>query len=706
MALPAKPDPAHPGAAAEVSDHDAELLTLTNYQLRTFERLHLFASHYVSRIVDHISFPTPGQQLCQREIHLRLPKLDGFSDDQQAGPYIVSLGQYRRRRLADFTVTDGRGTRLNLLSRRQHGYVIALALLRPHLTVDEWSRLERDATLHPSLNELRIYLASLITSIVPNEHYTTEEAGKRLQDLLDVLEVDEARSIVEVESFRLRCDEAQLTTRYLCWVDGAPGGMIQLHATYTQPESPQPTHEPDRIRPTDTMGMRSIERRLRGMWRNGRNRFYTGARMMPVRYAFATPAFVTTRSYYFLLTPPLGTEIVLLDWDADHRYAPDQTGGHLTSTTEVEAACWAYHFHNHRVAPRRRRRERRRFQHGAPVARRGGPADRRAAERRRDSISALANVERRLSDRRLQGADRRQHQRRKPERRQADQRQPDAQAGALIHAFVRSEQVENGKLIAIGLLSFGLAILAAQGVLQTVASETTNQILLLAPAALVLTVDQQSRHHFAALTPMFRAILWSYIVLALVFATSIVVSVHRFPFTSANITVLLPRLASGAFAAASGLLVLAFWWAGPHFAVSNKKRYKRVVKRLRIFRTRSRTLAWLRYQCKPKYWLKRQRPARIELTRRPDETPSHEVYANLARHSADRITFLAIAATALAIYLMVSQHWAAGEACAIQQVHTEQVALSEQRPFSPGTCHDGSYSPNHFRSRREGSARG
>jgi hypothetical protein len=680
--------------APELADHDVELLRVTNCQLRTFERLHLFASHYVSRIVDHVSFPTPGEQLCQREIHLTIPDLPGFSEQQRAGPFIVSLGEYRRRRLADIVVMDGRGTRLNLLSRRQHGYVIALALVRPHFTADEWQRLGQEKAFHISLNDLRIYLARVITAIVPNENYTADGAGELLGALLEAVGAEQARRTVEIASFRLRCDEALVTTRYLCWVDGTPGGIVQLRATYTQPESPQQTHEPDNLRSDRKADGRvlALVRRTRAVWRDSRNRMYTRARMMPVRYVFPTPGFVTMRSYYFLLTPPPETEIVLLDWDADHRYAPGQSGSRLTATTEVETAGWAYHFHNHRVAPRRRRRERRRFEHGTPIDRRVGLSDRRQDDRRRSLVASKEGMDRRVHGRRVMPPDRRQSQRRR-ERRHGDRRRLDARAGALVHAFVRGEQAENGKLIAIGLLSLGLAVLAAQGVLQTVASETANQILLLAPAALVLTVDHQARHHFAAITPVFRGILWAYIVLALIFATSIVVSMHAVPFVPTETTVLLPRIASGTFALASGLLALAFWWAGPHFAIANTRRYKRLIKRLRIFHTRSRVKAFIRYQRKPSYWRRRATLSDDELVGEPDHLNSHEAYAKLARHSADRVLIVIIAASAVAIYLMISQHWGQGEACAIRRVHAEQIATAERRPIVPGTCLGGHYVP-------------
>jgi hypothetical protein len=658
------------------TDHDIEITGLTACQLRTFEHLRLFASHYVSRIVDHISFPTAGQQMCRREIHLTLPKAPGVAADEQKGPLIVSLGQFRRRRLADFTVTDGHGKRLNLLSRRQHGYVIALVLLRLSFNKDEWLRLGRDKSLHRQLDDLRRYLAHIVTSIVPNDAYTTWNASEQLRHLLNALGAEESRCGVEATSFQLRCDEAlRETTDYLCWVDATPGDMIQLHATYTQPESPQPTHErpvPD----ASSVPPRHLKEFAQGshsVWRNLRHSLYRRAKMMPVRYVFPTPAFMACRSYYFLLTPATGTEILLLDWDLGHRYSPDQASAHLTSTTEVETAGWAYHFHNHRVA-QRRRPDRRQLVSDASVERCVSGRDRRHSLRRH------------LSGQSQDGVERRGHERR-------NRRQPDAHAGALLHAFVRSEQLENGKLIAIGLMSLGLAILAERGVLQTAANETASQILLLAPAALVLLVDQHNRHHFASLTRVYRSILWTYIVLAVIFATSVVFSIRSVPLFSTNTTILVPRVASGAFAIASGLLAFAFTWAGPYFAVSNKWRYKHAIKRRAIFGTTSRIKVWFCYRWRPRHWTQSQPLSDTDLIGSRDTRGSHEIYAKLARHSADRLVALIMILFVLTVTLMLRLHWGRGEACAIMRVHAEQVATDERLPFSEGTCQGGNYIP-------------
>jgi hypothetical protein len=668
---------------------DFEPVALTPCQLRTFEHLRLFAPHYVSRIVDNISFPAPGHQMCRREVHLTLPSLADCTAAEQMGPFIVSLGQFRRRRLADFKVTDGDGKRLNLLSRSQHGYVVALALLRASFDHDEWLRLERHQSLHPSLNSFREYLARLVTNIVPNSSYTAEGAGERLGHLLTALRVDSSRRKVATASFQNRCKEALDTTDYLCWVHAFPGSTVQLHATYTQPESPQSPHdhEPSTTSRGSARRIVDMARQPRTTCRDLRHSAYRRAKMMPLRYVFPTPAFVACRSYYFLLTPAAGTEILLLDWDEGHRYSPDQVSTPLTSTTQIDTASWAYHFHNQRAAQRRQQPDRRESE------RRVSTADRRRSSRRCADGDPPSGVDRRRRERRIATPFRQLSDRRESRRRGEDRRQRTAGASAYIHAFIRSKQVENGKLVAIGSLGVGLAVLAERGVLQTATNETASQILLLAPAALVLMVDQHNRHHFASLTGFYRTILWLYTIVAVVFAASVVFTVHSLPLISANTTIAVPRVASGLFAVASGLLAFAFSWTGPYFASSNKWRYKWAVKRQHCYGTTSRTKVWLCYRWRPRHWRGSQLLSDNELRGSRDTRKSHEIYAKLARHSADRLAAIAVIAGVAIGGFMLHGNWGRGEACAIARAQDEQAAAYEQRPFIEGKCSNGTYLP-------------
>ena len=642
-----------------------------------FEALELFPAHHVSRVTDHVSFPTPGKQLCQREMQLRLPELPSAAPGEATGPFVVSLGQFRRRRLPDLRVTDGRsGAAVNLLSRRQHGHLLAIALLRPHCSEEEWNQIATSAELRSALDTLRQHLSRLITSIVPNPTFKPHAVADELMRLLHGVGASDERITVEVAAFELRCEEAILATRHLCWVDAAPGRMVQLRASWTLPEAPQPSHESE-----DPAGRRTSIRRR---WRNFRNRQYTRAKMMPVRYVFATPAYTSAGSYYFSMTPPKGTEVLLLDWDDGCRYAVDQTSVPATTTTELESATWSYHFHNHRLGERRHQRDKRGYSGGRHVERRQ-PADRRTLERRTSAEAPAGSGERRVGDRR--GGRRRGNTRRKHEQRHVDRRS--GKSAALIHVFVRGEQNDNGKLFAIGLLSLGLAILAARGVLQSNASDNASQILLLAPATLVLLVDQQSHQHFASLTRAYRLILWVYIVLALVFASSIVFSVNSIPLVQGNATTTWPRIASAIFAIASGLLASAFAWAGGYFAWSTITSYRRVCERIRRYGTWSLVSSWVRYKRFRRYRRSANALSEDELLRPRRETPTHEVYAKLARHNADGFAIGAVLVSLVVVGAMIAGHWGEGEACSITRVHAERIAAAARLPLTHVRCVNG-----------------
>jgi len=665
---------------------DAELLAVSDdARLEAFDLLDRYSGYYVSRVVDHISFPAHGEQLCRRELQLVLPAID---TSRATDLFIVSLGRFLRRRFPDISVRDGRGVRLQLLSRRQHGYVMAVKILCAHLEQSELDRIPLHDDLQDMYRGVVTYLARLLTTFHTDASCTLAGAEGRLRTLLLALRAGRPRVDSELFAFHDACLREFETTKYLCWVPAAPGTCVQLTATYTQADAPLPCAEPEIARPP-LMGApwaTSLLERIRAWrlkWRDRRNSFYTKLNMMPMYYVFATPVFGDVGSYYFLFTPPEGTEVALLDWGRGRRLAPRDHDVRSTSTAEIDTAHWAYHFHNRRVGQRRvaeRRRD--------TSERRAQGADRRSRRPPASPDRTPLRVSREVGDTRFTPRDRRRGERRWSQRRAADRRASDGPTCDLIHAFVRTEQRENLKLIAVGILSIGLCVLAARGVLQTGAGDSTSQILLLAPATLVLFVDQQSKHHYAAFTRIYRVILWGYIVLALAFAVSIVFDVTKLPLIRGNVSGPVARYASALFAIASAVLVIAFWWGGTHHTKSAGKRLGKLIDRVDDRGTPSRVDTWLKRLPAPAFI-----PRTIGGDDPRDQHPPFKLYTATVRHSADRVIVGTVLGVLAAVGVMLLVSWGTGEECAIARIADERKALTAERQLLAGRCYDTRYVP-------------
>jgi hypothetical protein len=657
-----------------VSVHaDDDLFYITDRQLDALDCMQWNPGAYMLRIVEQMSFLPQGGQKWERQVQLRLPaahRSDSSSDDPD-GLFIVSLGMFRRRRFADFTVTNDDSSRCHLLTRRQHGHCLAMCILRQFLSKTEW---EHDAdNAATALKDLHNYLASMITTMTQDATRTPEGAQKLLKNLFVALGIDDPkRKKRATELLKAGCESMAAQTQYLCWVTARPGATLHLVATYTQADSPRVKPEQDSVTASSTP---SRAQRLRLWWRNGRTKRYVKYNVFPMRYTFDAPAFMHCGSYYFTITPPIETKITLLDWGTGRRFRSssekDADWGDQRSirthseeaTDEVDCSSFAYHFHNRRAVS---------LERGAVPK----STDRRVTERR--------GSDRRSSDRGFPD-------RRSLERRSSIRRKHDAASGTRIHAFLRMDPIDNAKLIAAGGLSLCLAVLAQSGALLSGGPGGSGQWLLLAPAALVLFVGQQRRHHYAHFTRPFRLAVWLYVGLAMLFAGSVVFNVTVTPLSLED-SVAISRIVSGLFAIASSLMVFAFFWSGRHFDRVAQKRCKRVVERVHWFGTPAKFETWRKYPFE--VWIRRQRWDKwqqplTEQEIRPNlrnSHPSDKIYSAIARHSIDRALVGGLIVAVLTAVAMVHWGWGAYQACAILKQQAGQVATERGKLLGVGKC--------------------
>jgi hypothetical protein len=493
--------------------------------------------------------------------------------------------------------------------------------------------------------ELTQYLAGMITTMV-GQQYTGKGAVELLAELFSASKIDDeaitepARTILQKH-----CIAMSAQTQYLCWVKARPGSTVNLQATYTQSDVARYSPE--------VGGVTRSSLRLR--WRNWRSKQYAQYNILPLHYAFDTPAYVDCKSYYFTITSPPETRITLLDWMTGRRFrtmneelstpprgrwrrrVPIPSKLPDGATEELDCANFAYHFYNRR------------------------------------------NIELETSERRRRSAT----------------------AGARLHAFVRSEPIENSQLVAIGALSLTLAVLAERGSL-TVGSGGgygvggVGQWLLLAPAALTLFVAQHRRHHYARLTRRYRLSIWIYIVLAMLFAGSVAFDAATLPVVSNDFSDALPTVVSGVFAIASAVLIIAAGWSGRHFEISVRRRAERIIRRVYLYGTPSAWDVVKEHKRSPLSWFRRNETPLPDSAIQPhkrEDHPSYKSYVATARHSIDRALALTAAGVLIVAGLMIFAFpWGQREMCAATRGRVESEDAEQGKPLrGGGKCVDGEW---------------
>lgn len=300
-------------------------------------RLLTWSAHYTQRCVEHVSFLPNGGQAWTRSLQIRIPRAAPHTPFQ-----IVSLGVYVRRRFPDIEVRDASGTRVDLLTRDQHGQAITQFVLARHLKDFTFQMLRLKYKPHTPAYELyhALYdsIYALVTSVgeVIDGEQDAYVMGRMYGALLDGFGVAEADAFARIAVFAAHVLHLQRTTQYLCWVEAKPGEVVPLTATHTTDDA--------RRKPL-YMGLGSAVTTFwhglvepRGRRRKIVAKWYCEFGLAPITYDFSAPGENQIGSYYFTLEAPPNTDIVYVDFEHGNSF---QDKG-----DELDCSLDSVHIHN------------------------------------------------------------------------------------------------------------------------------------------------------------------------------------------------------------------------------------------------------------------------------------------------------------------------------------------------------------------------
>lgn len=569
---------------------DTDLGLIQNYQLDALGALLHRPRRYVQRMTERMSFVEHGQRW-QRDLQFVMPEPFATATVEAPQPFVVSLGMFARRRFPDFTVTNGDGGECALVTRRQHGHMLAVCMVQRLLLPHEWRRFtETRAAAQPILARLHNCIAAMLTTMPVSTEFKIGDALEELRNLLQVLNISDKGRVARAEKLlRYSCSVIELQTQYLCWVMAKPGDIVRLTATYTTADVPiidaHTFEEADEVTPAWHL-----------WWRNKRTRAYSRNRMLPLHYRLSAPANDHCGSYYFTVDPPADARVSLLEWGNGRRLQPER-GAASSQAREVDSATITCHLHN--------------------------------GERPAAATSATSGeVSRRFRPTEIQGA--------------------------RLHTFIRPESFDHNKLSAIGLLSLALAWLAQNGSFVTATRGVGTQWLLVTPAAMLVFIGQQQRHHSGRFTRSFRVSMWLYIGASVLFAGVEALSLNGAAGRTLSQGVG-NDVISGGFALVSGAVALMFFATGQRFDRVVERRFIRTLERVR----KSGTPSFFEH----KTGYRRHEQDAVVVG---DDTalfgdrgrhPADRIYTAVARHYIDRTLLYVAVACLLGALAMVKFGW-------------------------------------------------
>lgn len=275
---------------------------ITAEQLAALRPLLRHPTHYTQRLTEHLEFLPQGGQQWRRDLQILIPDVEGLPKGKDHW-FIVTLGQFERRRLPDFTVTDCSGRGLNLVTRVQHGHCLADFTLDRYLLEAEREALAAEtnpkSALVSAYRDVYLPTFEMFTSVRKD---LASIAEQNLVSLLELLGEREDRAERRAELFMEDMTGISGVTQYLCWVRARAGTPVRLTVTYTMP---------DRLR------------RKAQTSRTRRSRLYAALGVAPMHSSFPTPANDHASSYYFSLEPPAESDIPYLDWGLDNTLEGD-----------------------------------------------------------------------------------------------------------------------------------------------------------------------------------------------------------------------------------------------------------------------------------------------------------------------------------------------------------------------------------------------
>jgi hypothetical protein len=323
---------------------------IDGWQLRALIQMQLNPTAYVQRIVEQLGFLPTGGQHWERDIQIKIPTdpsvlpAEGQPSRTLHRPtlrpeakdlFIVSLGMFTRSRFADFTVRNAQGTRLNLLTRLQHGYCLATALMFKYLSENQLSKLSDHQEQFSHLYEAAYELFTTVnrqSSTQNGARSPSEAIPKAREALIGLLRaLGASEEEIQRKERRLKREFASLetVTQYLCWVVAEPAEVLNLSVSYTMADAPE-------IAPAALIPANSATNWEK--WRISRTAAYASTGLGPFNYELRTPAHDHAGSYYFMIQPPDDSRVAYLDWGIDNSI--DDHGG------EVDCAYNSVHIHN------------------------------------------------------------------------------------------------------------------------------------------------------------------------------------------------------------------------------------------------------------------------------------------------------------------------------------------------------------------------
>jgi hypothetical protein len=279
-------------------------------------------------------------------MQMQIPVLPGIPN--RPSWWVVPLGQFRRRRLADISVRDANGKRLNLLTRDQHGKALADVVTTNYVLAKLPSgTFPVDAQ---PVNQRHSLLSDFFTAGLPSgkspaivrDFLVLKKEYAGLVERLSLAPTDKAdRGPFGLTGAFARYLEGWLSlTQYLCWVDASPGEVLNLEVSYTSSDS---NHEleigsifdlPGRIK--QGLGMSPEAHRRRRSWLRQLG-------ITPIDYEFKAPPDPGPNSYYFLIDPPRFTSVTYVDWEPRFHFHESHSED---ETQEVDSALPSAHIHS------------------------------------------------------------------------------------------------------------------------------------------------------------------------------------------------------------------------------------------------------------------------------------------------------------------------------------------------------------------------
>jgi hypothetical protein len=415
---------------------------------------------HIQRFIEQVSFAPNGGQRWVRRLQIQIPRRRGASVDLPADWQVVPLGPFARRRFADITVTDSSGHRLNLVTRDQHGELLARVALTKHFSnlpqFDPGSRGDMATVNYERLYKtLRKQLYDYYTEINSTEAQRAERETilngyEQLLELLGVPDQPDSRSDSEdseltvlLKAFSDDLMEASDSTQYLCWIHTRPGTVENLEVSYTTEDPKHKLEDGDirdllRVLRTGIFGIfgKSLDER-REVW----NRWYTQYGLAPILYAFNIPTYEYTASHYSTIEPPANTHVTYLDWERSNS---------RDSKEELASSLAATHiFNNAQDAGTRKR--------------------------------------------------------------------------VTTHAYLRCTPHQHKQILGVAFLNLVLVGLLAVGRFPSIGSPLQD-LLAAAPAILIAFIAQRQRHYYAHALRRSRGVLWTYLFVEVTFLVAVAFS--------------------------------------------------------------------------------------------------------------------------------------------------------------------------------------